>query len=204
MKRGAVRFRQTDCTDPAAGQRPRAPRSAQVVINDEQADTGPPCVMRNREDRLTSGLRRPFRRGGQIAAVTFPRGWRVNPCGPYRLDRPQVDISGWSRFVGPFCDDVVMSLAATATSPKERLELLFGELAPPGHARRRGWSRRVYPSAATNDPSFTSGLSRWKPSSRQRVENSTSMTPSVRVSTSEDTCLAMNSASAGSTIRATW
>ena len=94
MKRGALRFRQTDCTDPAAGRRTRAPRSAQVVINDQQADTGPPCVMRNREDRLTSGLRRPFRRGGQIAAVTFPRGWRVNPLGPYPVDRPQVDISG--------------------------------------------------------------------------------------------------------------
>lgn len=46
------------------------------------------------------------------------------------------------------------------------------------------WARRTasgsYPSAATNDRSFTSGLSSWKPSSRHRIENSTSMTASVR------------------------
>jgi hypothetical protein len=36
----------------------------------------------------------PFRRGGQIAAGTFPRGWEINPLGPYPLYRPQVGISG--------------------------------------------------------------------------------------------------------------
>lgn len=49
-----------------------------------------------------------------------------------------------------------------------------------------------------------SGLSRSKPWSRHGVENSTSSTPSERVNTSADTCLFMNSASSGSTMRATW
>lgn len=61
-----------------------------------------------------------------------------------------------------------------------------------------------YPSAAaTSERSLMSGLSRWNPSSRHGVENNTSITPSDRVSTSADTCLFMNSASSGSTIRAT-
>lgn len=70
------------------------------------------------------------------------------------------------------------------------------------HARPPG-DDATYPSAATRERNFTDGLSRWKPSNRHLVENSTSSTPSERVSTSEDTCLLMNSASAGSTIRAT-
>src|SRR5207249_8154519 len=41
-------------------------------------------------------------------------------------------LIGWPRFVGPLCDDVVMSLtapsAAAVVTPKERLEVLFEEL----------------------------------------------------------------------------
>lgn len=53
--------------------------------------------------------------------------------------------------------------------------------------------------AATSGRSVTFGLSSQKPCSRHFVVNSASMTPSVRVRTSVDTCLSTNGASSGST-----
>ena len=75
--------------------------------------------------------------------------------------------------------------------------------------RERAWSppkpadRIQLSPAATNDVNRTCGLSSANPCSRHLVVNSASSTPSVRVSTSIDTCFCTNSASAGSMARAT-
>lgn len=133
-----------------------------------------------------------------------PSGGRQN-AGACAVDALDISLSG-ADLMNAFTRRVAHQFQKAISHAISLSEHEYLPLAVAGEAGAAAASRATdpaYPSAATSERSFTDGLSRWKPSNRHLVENSTSSTPSVRVNTSEDTCLLMNSRSAGSSTRAT-
>ena len=124
LKRGAVHVRHTDCTDRAAAERPRAEIRPSRYKQRTSRHGTPRSDVRNRENRLTSGTStlsagRSDRRRDVSAGLESQPAWTV-PLGPYRLDRPQVDISGIAPAIIVFAITFVMRPVSPITARHHR------------------------------------------------------------------------------------